>query len=208
MTHRDYYFSDAIEGTAQVLACVAVDGLWSVELDRTLFHPQGGGQLADTGWINDLPVLGVEAQGERIHHLVEQALPLGEVQLKIDAQARLLHERLHTAGHLIGYVGQQSGLRPTKAQHWPNASRVVFELGDNAPPNLADLQNAVQALLAQNLKRAHQEKDGLRWIGFGDLPAFPCGGTHVRELAELGQVSLLDMKCKKNLVTISYDVLA
>jgi hypothetical protein len=30
----------------------------------------------------------------------------------------------------------------------------------------------------------------------------------VRELAELGQVSLLDMKCKKNLVTISYDVLA
>ena len=52
MTERVYYTSDATDGRAQIIACTAeADGRYAIELDRTLFHPQGGGQPADRGWI-------------------------------------------------------------------------------------------------------------------------------------------------------------
>ncbi len=51
MTERVYYTSDATDGRAQIIACTAeADGRYAIELDRTLFHPQGGGQPADCGW--------------------------------------------------------------------------------------------------------------------------------------------------------------
>ncbi|STV70182.1 metal-dependent hydrolase [Klebsiella pneumoniae] len=43
MTERVYYTSDATDGRAQIIACTAeADGRYAIELDRTLFHPQGG----------------------------------------------------------------------------------------------------------------------------------------------------------------------
>ena len=57
MTERLYYTSDAEECLAQVVNCLSeADGRYAIELDRTLFHPQGGGQPADRGWIADLAV--------------------------------------------------------------------------------------------------------------------------------------------------------
>ncbi len=42
MTERVYYTSDATDGRAQIIACTAeADGRYAIELDRTLFHPQG-----------------------------------------------------------------------------------------------------------------------------------------------------------------------
>ena len=48
MTERLYYTSDATECLARVVNCLSeADGRYAIELDRTLFHPQGGGQPAD-----------------------------------------------------------------------------------------------------------------------------------------------------------------
>lgn len=50
MTERLYYTSEATEGHAQVIRCTEEpDGRYAIELDKTLFHPQGGGQPADKG---------------------------------------------------------------------------------------------------------------------------------------------------------------
>ncbi|VFS66281.1 Uncharacterised protein [Raoultella planticola] len=44
MTERLYYTSDATEGRARVLSCLAeADGRYAIELDQTLFHPQAAG---------------------------------------------------------------------------------------------------------------------------------------------------------------------
>lgn len=103
MTERVYYTSDATDGRAQIIACTAeADGRYAIELDRTLFHPQGGGQPADRGWIAGQLVETVVVRGERVLHILSQPLPLGEVEMKIDASARQLHARLHSAGHLLG----------------------------------------------------------------------------------------------------------
>lgn len=43
MTERLYYTSDATECPARVVNCLGeADGRYAIELDRTLFHPQGG----------------------------------------------------------------------------------------------------------------------------------------------------------------------
>lgn len=127
MTERLYYTSDATECPARVVNCLGeADGRYAIELDRTLFHPQGGGQPADRGWIGELAVESVAARGESIVHIVAQPLPSGEVAIRVDADARRLHARLHSAGHLIGQAGERFGWRPIKAHHWPGEGRITL----------------------------------------------------------------------------------
>lgn len=116
MTQREYYLSDALQGEATVLRCEQnAQGHYEVELDKTWFHPQGGGQPADQGTINRFPVLHVENRGDTVLHLLAQPVATGLVELVVDASVRRRHTRWHSAGHLIGYAGEQLGWRPVKA---------------------------------------------------------------------------------------------
>lgn len=58
MTERRYYYSDDVQGQAQVLSCAPAEaGAYAVVLDATLFHPQGGGQPSDVGTLGGVAVL-------------------------------------------------------------------------------------------------------------------------------------------------------
>ncbi|AXE33919.1 alanyl-tRNA editing protein [Chromobacterium phragmitis] len=207
MQQRLYYLSDETECDSAIVSSGEQDGRFFAILAATLFHPQGGGQLADGGWIDDCKVLSVESLGEAILHVTERLLPPGPVRLRVDADKRALHSRLHSAGHLIGTVGIDLGLRPDKAQHWPEASRVVFRMEETAPPEAGEWEDKVNHIVAQNLPRQCGIQDGARMVGFGRLPAFPCGGTHVRSLADIGRIRILSVKTKKDTVTVNYDIL-
>ncbi len=81
MTERLYYYSDDLQGEAQVLACTPVEeGGYAIELNATLFHPQGGGQPADGGLLGTVPVLRVAQQGEKVLHFTAEPLPEGPVK--------------------------------------------------------------------------------------------------------------------------------
>ncbi|MGG8097388.1 alanyl-tRNA editing protein [Klebsiella aerogenes] len=208
MTERVYYASDATEGRAQIIGCRAeADGRYAIELDRTLFHPQGGGQPSDSGWIDEQVVTAVATRGDSVLHIVEQPLPLGEVEMRIDASARQLHARLHSAGHLLGLAGEQLGWRPVKAHHWPGEGRITFAAGAGAVlPEASALLTQVSAWQRQDLPRRITFANGLRTVGFGDLPAYPCGGTHVASLAALGNIVISQLKMKKGQMIVSYNL--
>ncbi|HGP0982081.1 TPA: alanyl-tRNA editing protein [Klebsiella aerogenes] len=208
MTKRVYYASDATEGRAQIIGCRAeADGRYAIELDRTLFHPQGGGQPSDSGWIDEQVVMTVATRGDSVLHIVEQPLPLGEVEMRIDASTRQLHARLHSAGHLLGLAGEQLGWRPVKAHHWPGEGRITFAAGAGAVlPEASALLTQVSAWQRQDLPRRITFANGLRTVGFGDLPAYPCGGTHVASLAALGNIVISQLKMKKGQMIVSYNL--
>ncbi|MFI2993579.1 hypothetical protein C0Q87_22140 [Klebsiella aerogenes] len=208
MTERVYYASDATEGRAQIIGCRAeADGRYAIELDRTLFHPQGGGQPSDSGWIDEQVVMTVATRGDSVLHIVEQPLPLGEVEMRIDASARQLHARLHSAGHLLGLAGEQLGWRPVKAHHWPGEGRITFAAGAGAVlPEASALLTQVSAWQRQDLPRRITFANGLRTVGFGELPAYPCGGTHVASLAALGNIVISQLKMKKGQMIVSYNL--
>ncbi|TQI81217.1 Ser-tRNA(Ala) deacylase AlaX [Serratia fonticola] len=208
MTERRYYYSDDLQQQAQVLACTAAeDGSYAVQLDSTLFHPQGGGQPADKGTLDGRAVLRVAVQGEQIVHYLAEPVPCGPVTMTVDASSRHLHTRLHSAGHLIGGLGESQGWQPVKAHHWPGEGRITFAPGAQAKVlEQTYLQNELNKLIAADLPRNQQQLQGIRQVGFGDLPAYGCGGTHVRSLAALGNVQITNVKMKKGQLIVQYEV--
>lgn len=77
-THKIYYDDPHItEFTATVLSCETnpETGLCCLILDRSAFFPEEGGQKADKGTINDLPVLDVQIENDVLLH----TLPAGAV---------------------------------------------------------------------------------------------------------------------------------
>lgn len=210
MQDKLYLTSNSLTCIAEILECYHSENeRYAVRLDKTLFHPQGGGQPCDKGTINGHEVLHV-AQNRDGHvlHYLHVRLPLGPVELHIDRAHRLEHARLHTAGHLIGHLVERIGWQAVKAHHWRGESRVVFRNPKDAlPPFLDDLSNccAEQIQLAQPISISFQE--GLREVAIGSLGCYPCGGTHVENTSELNGLKIIRIKNKKDELSIHYEMM-
>jgi len=100
----------------QVLTCPAIiqevkeaQGKHILILDQTVFYPQGGGQPYDTGIISNqsssLKVEEVRFIDGQVHHI--GLLEHGKfqdgsaIQCAVDKNRRILHTRLHSAGHIV-----------------------------------------------------------------------------------------------------------
>ncbi len=208
---------------------VAADAT-GIELDRTVFYPTGGGQPGDTGRLirADGSVVGIidtrkVPEGNGILHLPAESAALpqpGErVRAEIDWDRRHRLMRIHTCLHLLcavvpgGVTGGQIG---------DGKGRLDFDLGERALDKEA-IAADLNRLIAEN------HAVGMRWISDEDLAAQPelvrtmsvkpptgqgrvrlmeiadvdlqpCGGTHVRETAEIGpiRVEKIESKGRRN----------
>lgn len=207
MTQRLYFADDALTADAVVMQCTPHEEGFAVTLQATPFHPQGGGQPSDIGWIGDSEVLKALQEHDSIVHYLTQPVALGPVQVRVDAQRRQLNTRLHSAGHLIGVVGEQAGWIPTKAHHWPGECRVSFIPGEQ--PQTLDARAIEKQLthwISADLPRHLHLDASQRAVSFGDLPGYPCGGTHVRSLGELQAVKVLAVTEKKGVLSVRYEL--
>ena len=90
---------------AHVLACEQAGEGWVVELDRTGFFPEGGGQAADTGLLGAAEVCDVQERDGKILHYVNQHLAPGtELEGVIDAEQRLRRMQNHSGEHILSGV--------------------------------------------------------------------------------------------------------
>ncbi|KAL6193772.1 hypothetical protein ACLB2K_034856 [Fragaria x ananassa] len=146
-TRLDYYDDMwKLESTATVVALVkGEDGRTGLVLDRTVFHPQGGGQPADTGFVGvagsevKFVVQDVRSKDGVVYHygLVENSgeewaeeFDKGrEVVLHVDESRRKLNSRIHSAGHLLDACMKNVGLgelKPSKGYHFPQGPYVEY----------------------------------------------------------------------------------
>ena len=77
-----------------------------VQLDRSAFHPGGGGQVSDAGWLEHdggvVEVTGVEVDGDRWWHVLGDDVELsGDVVVRVDADRRGRVASLHTDSHIL-----------------------------------------------------------------------------------------------------------
>ncbi|ONH50136.1 Ser-tRNA(Ala) deacylase AlaX (editing enzyme) [Pseudomonas cedrina] len=205
MTERLFFTHDHLTAELEVLSCTPHEQQFAVILQSTIFHPQGGGQPFDTGWLSESTVLRVVQEADRVVHYVDRPLAPGPVTAQVDEQRRALHSRLHSAGHLIGNAGESLGWMPIKAHHWPGEGKITFIRGEAAQAMEAEaLQQQLDQWIAADYPRHMNLEDGTREVGFGPLPAYACGGTHVQRLGELGQVTILALSEKKGALSVRY----
>ncbi|WP_413704187.1 alanyl-tRNA editing protein [Pseudomonas sp. Pseusp16] len=207
MTLRLFFHSDELKANVEVLECIPHENEFAVVLRATLFHPQGGGQPCDTGWIGESQVLRVVQDPERIIHFVDRPVKTGMTQIRVDEQQRLFNTRMHSAGHLIGHFVQAMGWMPIKAHHWPGEGRVQFKPGNSAQDVEArTIEQGIGQWIDHDLPRLTSLREGVREIGFGELPAYGCGGTHVRSLKDLGAITISTLSQKKGTLSVHYHV--
>ncbi|MEV7086745.1 metal-dependent hydrolase [Streptomyces sp. NPDC093085] len=144
------YYADTYEEAArtQVVATGERDGAPWVAVEHCLFHPQGGGQPADRGWVAGHEITPVRDHGSGLVVAVASgdeapparpalpafpalsalsALSVGQpVDVRIDLPLRTAHAALHTAGHLIEAAGRAQGWSLAANIHFPGQARIEF----------------------------------------------------------------------------------
>lgn len=184
------------------------NGYSLVSLKEIFFHPQGGGQPCDKLLDKNGNAISVLKQGNEILLAVQpNAIDNGRIEITIDTEFRGLCSRLHSAGHLLALVvSELYKTEPVKAHHFPNECYVKFS-GDIPKEFLTDIQNILDKKILNNTSVTISDDDGNRFVNFDGIGGYPCGGTHVTELQQIGDVLVGPITSKKGQTTIKYSLL-
>jgi misacylated tRNA(Ala) deacylase len=184
----------------------------AVELDRTVFYPLGGGQAGDTGRIGAWRVVDTRKSGESVLHLLEPgATPaVGmKMQIEIDWERRHRLMRLHTALHLLGAVvkapvtGGRIGDDKAHLDFDIEMERLVKDEIEGRLNELAssgvetrarwitDAELDARPELVKTMSVAPPRGEGrVRLLEIPGVDLQACGGTHVRNTAEIGRLAV------------------
>ncbi len=90
----------------------------------------------------------------------------------------------------------------------PGESRVIFKPEMHAQTVFVEaLQESCDQLIAENLScQITLRDDGFRQVSFGELPPYPCGGTHVTSLKHIHKIQIQTIKEKKGKLSVQYDI--
>ncbi len=198
---------------------IAVDER-GIRLDRTVFYPTGGGQPGDSGVLRlagGATVAIIDAvKGEAAEEVIHvpapgSALPQpgAEVTAEIDWERRHRLMRMHTCLHLLcavvpgavtgGSVGDGRGRLDFDV---PGASldkeaiaaglnKLIAEGHPVAPRWIDDAELAAHPELVRTMSVKPPTGAGrVRLLEIAGVDLQPCGGTHVRNTAEIGPVEI------------------
>ncbi len=195
-----------------------------IEFDRTIFYPAGGGQAGDTGFLvranGERIAIADTRKGDaldRVLHISSPGMPQPEpgetLTLEIDWQRRYALMRLHTALHVLSCVV----VAPvTGGNIAPEKARLDFDI-DMGLLDAERIERETNALIARAVETetvwiTDEELDArpelvktmsvqpprgagrVRLLKIPGIDLQPCGGTHVRNIAEVGAIRVLRIR--------------
>lgn len=212
MTERIYLKDMTLLSTAARIKELIPGEKPVVRLDRTIFHPQGGGQKADRGTLGSANVVQVFSSGEEIDHLVDSLEGLvvgGSILAQVDPDHRYVNSIFHSCTHLVVSVieAMHPELRVTSGHSWPGEARVEFSAEQMTEEMNADAINArLRADIADNLPVTMVARGSEpRAFAMGNYAPIACGGTHIQSLAEVQTCRVVSIKRKNDRVRVSFD---
>ncbi len=182
-----------------------------LRLDETIFHPQGGGQPSDEGFINGVKVTKLRDLRDinEINHYVDDIsqFKVGDmVELSIDAEKRLEYAALHTAGHVTGGIlgSVYNYQEQLSANHFPGQAKVDFKFeGVVKKESIEEKANDIIAS-AKSVTQKYNA-DNVRCIEIEGLCIDPCSGTHLSDTSQIAQYQVRKIDTKKGRLTVGYD---
>lgn len=169
-----------------------------------------------------------------VHHIggfENGELSVGDaVDCQVNHERRSINTRLHSAGHVIDMAIDSLGLDwvATKGQHYPHLSAVEYA-GTWQPEQAEELKqkieqaandfiakgtdNSLQFMPVDEMHKVvrhvpeniPKNKPG-RVVMYGEDFGIPCGGTHVKNLSQIGTVHIPKLKEKKGVIRVNYTV--
>jgi misacylated tRNA(Ala) deacylase len=195
-----------------------------IELDRSIFYPLGGGQLGDTGFLlrenGEKITIADTRKGDAQDHILHIPAPgmpqpeAGEtLSLHLDWARRYALMRLHTALHVMSCVV----VAPvTGGNISPDKGRLDFDI-DMALLDSAKIETGTNELIARAVETetvwiTDEELDArpelvktmsvqpprgagrVRLLKIPGIDLQPCGGTHVKNIAEIGGIRVVKIR--------------
>ncbi|HYF65977.1 MAG TPA: alanyl-tRNA editing protein, partial [Herpetosiphonaceae bacterium] len=209
MSERLYWQDAYLRGwTARVVASRADERGGAVQLDRTAFYPEGGGQPADRGAINGVAVLDVQLdEDDGIWHILAGPLEAGAAECALDWPRRFDHMQQHHGQHLLSAAFEATSGARTVAFHL-GADSVTIDLDAAVDAEqlaaAEDLANEVvwadepvlarfvspEELAGIRLRKPPSVTGAIRVVSAGDFDHSACGGTHPRSTGGVGLIHI------------------
>jgi len=220
MATEKLYWADPFATSFESFARIGeLAGKASLVLDRTLFYPESGGQLADTGTLavagRTLRVVDVQvADDGTIHHFVEgsvDALEGPPASGTIDLARRRDHMAQHTGQHALSRALVDVARAETVSSRLGASSCTIDVEGALADRDIARAEDLVNAVIMDDvrvrqlfptpeelpklpLRRPPKVDTGIRVIDIEGFDMSPCGGTHCTRTGQIGVVRVVGLE--------------
>lgn len=169
---------------------------YQVVLDKTCFFPEGGGQPADKGWINKIPVKDVQKEGDRIFHYLAEDPGTGSASGRIDMEWRRDYMQQHTGQHIISGALWKVGKYKTVSVHMgSDYTTIEIDTQQIPPKNLEKVETLANQVIDRNLpiksividereidrfelRKPCQVHGKVHLVQIKDFDCVGCGGLH------------------------------
>lgn len=232
MTEKLYWNDPfALDFEATVLGVASHLGAPSLVLDRTLFYPEGGGQLGDRGVLSiggrEWAVRDVQIDDDgTVHHVVEgdvAELSAGAtVAGRVERNRRRDFMSQHTGQHVLSRALIEVAKADTVSSRLGEASSTIDtsigSLDEAVLARAEDLVNDLvlsdvpvrthyptpEELAAMPLRRAPKVTTGIRVVEVEGFDFTPCGGTHVTRTGQIGPIRITGVERYKGGTRVSF----
>ncbi len=222
------YYADpaALAASASILSIEGDAGTPLVELDRTIFYPDGGGQPCDLGTLRGIPVVSVdEAEGRILHRLAGplDASAGDRAELVLDAARRLDHSQQHTGQHLLSSTLLRLFSAPTVSFHLGAARCTIdVEAPALADADLAEAEARIEEVIAEDYpvvthrcppedplsfplrKKLPDTDEEIRVVEIDGLDFTPCCGTHLASTGWIRHLKILGAEKYKGMTRVTF----
>jgi alanyl-tRNA synthetase len=207
------YFDDSLtlEFTAQVTESRPLEGgRFGVVMPRTYFYPTSGGQEHDTGSIGGVRVVDVYKEDDKIIHVTEKDLALGEYPARIDRERRIRAMQHHTAQHILSasFLDVASIDSISANINCDTPSTIDLEVGAVDDETLRRAEEFANEIFFENrpvktfyvtdeevpnlpFRKPPKVSGRIRVVEVRGFDLTPCGGTHVTQTGMIGMLKIV-----------------
>lgn len=194
-----------------------------IELDQTIFYPEGGGQPSDIGVIGDANVVDVMEKEDVILHKVDKKPSKKKVHCQLDWERRLDNMQQHCGEHILSgiilkhYQGANKGFRigedyitididlpeitPQMLEHIEmEANKAIYE---NVPIHI-HFANDIQEAEQYPVRKKITVDEDIRIVEIQGVDCVACCGSHPETTGDVGLLKILKSEKYKGMTRLYF----